>query len=409
MKILIVEDGAEKAKALAKVVEKAGVRPDDVIRVPDAVAARDRLKSEIFDILLVDLQIPQRFGDGPNKEGGADLLRWLDKRKSSAFPSSVVAVTGYDLEKGTEDLLNSLGIPVVRYAPSRTEWSIYIAGVVQRALRVNRVAHEEKCAKDIRAVVITAVDVEHEHVKRVFEIQGSPETRLGVNWHRADLSVDQETVTVIVAQADQMGMPAAAVLTAKAIRLWSPQMLFMAGICAGVKGEVNIGDIVVPESCWDYGSGKLTSDGTLKPDPRPVDLREWMRTQLRLASDKAPLERWLKEFPSDKPDTFPKVHIKPAASGASVVADLRTVDSVQQHSRKVVGIDMENYGFYFAVANSGREPEPKFCSAKAVVDFADPEKRDRYQQYGAHISAKFVRWLIENAPHVGSGDVVSSR
>ncbi len=409
MKVLIVEDAAEKAKALAETVEKAGINRDNVIIIPDVVAARQRLTSEKFDVLLVDLQIPPRYGDGPKKEAGAELLRWLGRKRSNAAPPFIVAVTGYDLEPESARPLNSLGIPVVHYAPSRNDWSEYIAGVIVRAMRANSVASEEKSSEVIRAVVLTAVDVEHEQVKRAFDIQGSPETRLGVNWYRANLSVDQENVSVVVAQAGQMGMPSAAVLSAKAIRLWSPQMIFMAGICAGVKGEVNIGDIVVPEFCWDYGSGKLTGEGILKPDPRPVELREPMRALLRSASDSAPLDMWLKAWPGAKPDTIPKLHVKPAASGAAVIADLRTVSVVQQQSRKVVGIDMENYGFYFSVANSGRDPEPRFCSAKAVVDFADPEKKDRYQEYGAYFSAMFVRWLIENAPPVGSGDVVSSR
>jgi hypothetical protein len=56
---------------------------------------------------------------------------------------------------------------------------------------------------------------------------------------------------------------------------------------------------------------------------------------------------------------------------------------------------MEAYGFYYAAAHSGVEPGPRFASIKSVVDFADGQKSDDYQEYGAFMSAKLARWLVE--------------
>jgi hypothetical protein len=47
----------------------------------------------------------------------------------------------------------------------------------------------------------------------------------------------------------------------------------MCGICAGVKGKVNIGDIVFADPVWDYQSGKfIKEDGVAKFSISPHQL-----------------------------------------------------------------------------------------------------------------------------------------
>lgn len=395
MKVLIVEDSQAKAGALSRAVEDAGLSEDSVTIIPNIVQAKECLQKATFDAMLLDLQIPKRFGDKSDKTGGMDLLRWIQRHPAKHSPAHIVAVTGYELEVEAGTYLNSLGIPVIQYSPSKDGWQTYITGLIKRLLLASAGNSVEHQSEGVYAVVLTTVDVEYDQAKRVFGAHGPGEIREAVNWHKVQLHVDDEKVFVVLAQSSQMGMPAAAVLTGKAIRLWNPQLLIMAGVCAGVREEVAIGDIVVPEHCWDYGSGKLTDAGILRPDPHPVDLREPMRALLRSVVEEDLLEAWRKDWPGSKPNTLPRLHIKPAASGAAVVADNKTVADVKQQSRKVVGIDMENYGFYFAVTNSGQVREPRFCAAKAVVDFADSHKADQFQEYGAHLSARLAKWLIE--------------
>ena len=39
----------------------------------------------------------------------------------------------------------------------------------------------------------------------------------------------------------------------------------MTGICAGIEGKVNMGDIIIAERIFDYGSGKLKSNEDGEP------------------------------------------------------------------------------------------------------------------------------------------------
>ncbi len=70
---------------------------------------------------------------------------------------------------------------------------------------------------------------------------------------------------IVAAVQNDMGMVPAAILATKTVRAWRPKLVAMVGICAGVRGRVNLGDIIIGKQVFDYGSGKLV-DGKLHPD-----------------------------------------------------------------------------------------------------------------------------------------------
>lgn len=392
MRVLIIEDDPSKAQAITVTVEAAGVAPTNIHVVPDSMGAKEALKSSSFDVFIVDIRIPRRFGGGTEASGGPELLRWFGRRKHDP-PEAILAVTSFELDADTETLLDDLGVMQVRYRLGEDKWQRVVAGLIKRVRGRRDATLGASHSETVDFVIQTTVEVEFEAVQRAFALDGPGELCEGETWHRVSVPVDGEERTIIVAQATQMGMPAAAVLTAKAIRRWHPRNMLLVGICAGVRGEVEIGDIIVPDPAWDYGSGKLATDGILYPDPRPVELREPVRALLR--HHVAPFSTWRNEWPANKPSNTPKLVCKPAASGAAVLADGHTVESVTKHSRKLVGVEMEAYGFYYAAAHSGVDPGPRFASIKSVVDFADSQKHDDYQAYGAFMSAKLARWLVE--------------
>ena len=379
---LIIEDAGPKAADIRKAVSAAGVPDQLVTTVPDVVLAKDQLKRGVT-CLVLDLQIPNRHGDRTSEAGGVTLLRWISRHLKSK-PPHIIAVTAYDVAGETSNLLNTLGIPVVPYAPSSADWSDFLTGYVRRIH-----AQTATSQPSIDAVVLTAVDVEMYQVRRVFGADGAAERHAGTQWFRSNVFGKQ----IVVAQASQMGMPATATLVAKAISTWRPKVICCSGICAGYSDKVALGDIVVPDPCWDYGSGKL-ENSVLKPDPRPIPLQEVVRTTAK-GIHRDQIRSWTDEFgDSSRERTNPQLSLGPACSGAAVVADKDLVTDIRNQSRKIVGIDMENYALYYGASNSGRERAPLFFSAKAVVDYADKDKDDNFQQFGAYIAARYTKWLI---------------
>ena len=93
------------------------------------------------------------------------------------------------------------------------------------------------------------------------------------------ITAEGKSFSVIAGAAPRMGMPASAVLASKIIAQFRPRFLAMVGICAGRHGKVGLGDVIVADPCWDWGSGKIDSVGDrprFRPAPHPSRAGYWI-------------------------------------------------------------------------------------------------------------------------------------
>lgn len=94
-----------------------------------------------------------------------------------------------------------------------------------------------------------------------------------------------------------------------------------------------------------------------------------------------------------EPDGF-EVRVAPIATGAAVIEDEGIFPKLANNMRKVLGVDMEAS----ALAAFGDIHGVPIIVAKAVSDFGDPYKDDRYRHFGAHASAQcLIKLLRESA------------
>jgi nucleoside phosphorylase len=197
-----------------------------------------------------------------------------------------------------------------------------------------------------------------------------------------------------------MGMPPASVLSMKLISHFKPKYIAMCGIAAGIKGKGNFGDILITEHSWDYNSGKLisTRDKTdhFECDPKVLTLSSHLKDKFAtLKSDKKFLNEIEDKWPGNKPASRLDVHIGPVVSGSGVIQSSDFIDLLKAQNRKVIGLEMETYGVFFA-ANNCNEPKPHAFSIKSICDFADETKNDDYQAYAAFTSANYLYLFIKN-------------
>jgi nucleoside phosphorylase len=66
---------------------------------------------------------------------------------------------------------------------------------------------------------------------------------------------------------------------------------------------------------------------------------------------------------------------------------------IKAHQRKVLGVEMEAYGLYYAAEN-GPNQYTKAIMIKSVSDFGDSTKNDSYQEYAAYTSSQFIYQFI---------------
>ncbi len=70
------------------------------------------------------------------------------------------------------------------------------------------------------------------------------------------------SLTVAVTQALGMGGPSAIVAAAAALKEYEVRCLAMCGVCAGRRGDVALGDVIIADRVWQYDTGKRRAEAT---------------------------------------------------------------------------------------------------------------------------------------------------
>ncbi|ENI6608638.1 hypothetical protein ABZM04_000944, partial [Escherichia coli] len=94
MKTLIVDDQYEdKAQIIASILKSIG--EDDFDLVVDAKKAIRSMTSIKYDLLILDLQIPEVLGEDAKNDGGTQLLKYIELNESIIKPTVVLGITSH--------------------------------------------------------------------------------------------------------------------------------------------------------------------------------------------------------------------------------------------------------------------------------------------------------------------------
>lgn len=189
------------------------------------------------------------------------------------------------------------------------------------------------------------------------------------------------------------------VAATKLIEYFRPKIIIVVGICAGVSGKCNLGDILVADPCFDWGSGKwerdpVTSEAKFLPAAYQLRVDNAVKHVVRhTAKAEGVLNSICVSFGNNAPESSPKVLIDAMASGASVLQVEELMQDVKGQHKNLIGVEMETYAVFNAAALSSR-PRPAYVSMKSVCDFGDEKKNDNLRKYAAHTSVYFMKEFI---------------
>ena len=386
MRILIVDDSSDKISLIRGLIQGAG-GADSIVVAETGLAAREQLSSSQFDVLLVDIALPLRLGDTPDPKGGFNLLIELEKSTRLRKPANVIALTGYpELRAEFEQRFNDGMWAIDLCDPADSGWRDRLVAKLSYLRRSVMEASERRFDRDV--CIITALkEPELDAVRRLPYGFGTAQAFDATTFrYSGTLTIGAREFSVDAVSAPRMGMVAAATLTSKIIYQLKPRIVIMVGICAGVRGETELGDVVVADPAWDWQMGKYTVESfQMQPDQIGCPLEVSQRFSA-LKDARQEILRIMDAYSGDKPSSFSDVKIGPMASGSAVIASADQASSIVLQNRKLLAFDMEMYGVLSAVRDSAG-PRPLAFGIKAVCDHADHYKNDKYQAYAAHMSA----------------------
>ena len=368
--ILIVDDAANKIQAIRRVLEPLITEDIEIIVANCINSAKRELKKRNFDIMILDICLPQIFGENPQQDGGMRLLKTIKDSKFYSYPRYVISVSRY--EQSTEVFSSSEGKihTAIFYDEGSNAWENKLNSCVEAAISIvkNTTVHR---IYDFDIAVICALEEEAEMIKNSLVSVEKYQVEYDDDiYYKGFFDTEDKKISVVLSFANQMGMVAATSLATKMINNFAPRYMVMTGITGGTKPDkMNFGDVIVANTSWDYRAGKdirnqdsayhLNSINALTIDTK---MTSYCRN---LSQNKTKLREIKDNFRmGDVPGTELQLLIGPVVSGASVVTDPEIVkDVLENQDRQVLGIEMEIYGMYYA-ANWGINPRPKFVALK---------------------------------------------
>lgn len=387
MKILILEDNENKLDEIKSILE------DNINRSALSICKNytdfvKRSTADTFDLIIVDLVVPL-FHDSTRADDTTDRIIEhirLDKENVN-FNTPVIAITSFpEIASSNYGNVNGYDINIINYCSQNKSWESQL--LYKACKYIPKLTYEYVifCALEKEAKGFIDAGYEVSEPKIINELSCLEIT--GINGK----------LGLIVTQP-RMGLVSAAITCSRAIELFSPKVVAMSGICAGIEGRSNIYDIIIPENCTQHDAGKWASGGFI-PERFSIPLQPSLRLKLnQVLKDSSFISNIMNKLdvsnyrlPKNIDSLDLSVKIAPTSSGSAVIADENHLEEVKEQHRKLAAFEMESYALYQAAFESTNQP--KYFSAKCVVDNGNNDKSDDFHQLACILSAKCVYEII---------------
>lgn len=405
LKIIVVEDTPSKRDKIKNLIESSINIPSSNIEYANNVkSAKKLVYKKAFDFMILDLVLPLDSDDEPKPENGISFLNDLHTSPQIKPITHIVGLTEFSeyLEKYKVNF-ETFVWQLIDYKAAEVDWQEKLKNLLFHLIKVrSEFLQRSNLDYDFDIAILTAL--QDPELTQVLNLDGNwKKFQFGndaTKYHKGVFKSETKSFKVVATSAPQMGMVASSTLCMKLIHNFRPKYIFMPGIAAGIKGEVNFGDILIADQTYDGTSGKITTtesgDKRFSPNPTPLSLDSDLKEKVRTYETNAEyLFELKKRWQGNKPSTDLRVKVGPVVSVPYVIQNESEFINLKDHQRKLIGLEMEIFGLFYSARN-GFNPKPKAMAFKSVCDFGDKEKSDNYQKYAAFTSAQFMYDFILN-------------
>ena len=406
MKILILDDDESKISEIRDViVDGCGLDDSCITAVGSQFACSKELRESYYDLLILDLVVPLKDDEEPDKYEGPKFIRQLYNENLANIPNEILGLSSFDeiAEKVKTDFEDRLWY-LLKYEKSSNDWKNKLKAKILHIQRVkeNKKTMENENQYDI--AIVCALRKEFNQLIIAFgedkwkkvKVEGLPCSCMTLD---ITTSIGNQ-LRIIACDIDSPGMvPATCVVTYLFSKVCSKYVI-MTGFAAGTKPEgMEFGDVVVAESIQDYSAGAMVEDGNGNVEhQKEIKQYQGCRDLIAIAQElcnsvelMGRLNENLRKSNLLDDRTNVKAKVSPTICGPYVVKSEKLVEEYTEASRKVAALDMEGYGIYL----TAHYLEKKVLWVKGVADYARPGKSNDYQKLASFASAYFVYLMIK--------------
>jgi len=398
--ILIVDDEYSKAGMISDFVLSIN-RDINIVHASTSHEARLKVREMTFDLVFIDINLPVSMGSPPNSLGGMDLFDMIMVDTVSKIPLDIIFITEKEdsLEQYYKES-NKRGVLLCKFQSSQDGWKTILTGKLKLTLARTKRSLSNNPTADI--VIITALG--NPELDAVLKLPYDWQTKRfhddPTGYHFGEKKRGEFNFKIVAASARRKGMPSSSALAMKMVERFKPRLIVMLGMCAGVKDKVNLGDVIVADPAWDWGSGKISQhengSDVFEAAPHQCTLNHHLsQLATETGSDISVLNFIRSGWTKGVPQGQFRVHVGPLASGAMVLASEPAVSPITKQHRELIGIDMEAYAV-MAACDCARKNAPVSLVIKSVCDYGDAKKSNEWQEYACYTSSTFFDRLLDN-------------
>lgn len=402
MKILVVHDREDVAKEIHDIVS-ATIPDANISTVEDGSTARSRLADTLFDLAIIDLTIPYVTGRTKVAYSVAEeLLIELFEGDTLIAPGDVLGITKDEEALAVVNTDIGPHLMSIVHEDVDGQWRNRLADRVKYSTKTRNARIRSLLSHhDVDLAILTALDKERAPYEDIFELVKADNLPGFETFIFEDK--DGNIRRGVLKSIGRAGQVSASSEMQSLLTQFRPELCIMSGFCGGLSAKVDIGDVLIAESIFDWDFGKWEGKGdkaVFVPRPEPIVFRD--KPAHRIARElvarppaDGPMIAEKARILSDGRITGLKLRHIPFASGSAVVAHSSMLPRIKDLNENIGGVDMEAYGFAYAAAHTPVAP-PEVLVIKAVADFCDVEKDDKDHEACSLLSARIAEHVALN-------------
>lgn len=391
MKILLIEDNVLKRDKIKKLIDinfRCLIYIDTVDNLESALL---KVEEKKYDLYILDLSIKSGRHEASIEFG----FQLYDKIIS--LTKNIIIYSNVDNIENTErkNQFNNDKIDFIDYTTEGKDWENSLIEYLNKFVKIETLFYDIS--------IITALDDEFYWMKIASNTEWYKFEMNELSYYSTKIrNNNDEEVSIIAHSINKMGMSYSSATATKMLMLFRPKILLMTGICAGIEGPTQKGDIIVPEYIFNYQEGDITEEGFV-PSFKTKQLNTNISRLIHQTKDSYVLDiknEWEKNYKvhGEMPGgTSFQVHTgNHFGTGSAVVKDKIILDEIKKYMQKdIIGLDMEGYSIFIATEVL-YELNTIPILIKSVQDFATKEKDKKFRAFSCFSSARFFFKLCED-------------